>query len=137
MKQVLIVIAFLLLSFSAKAQVSDITTGVLLSPFVTATKMLETSAVGTMKSVESTRSIVRARGVAGKEQLKDELMALNEDLMAGTVKRIADVQQPGLKELFEEITANEESMIEVNEVVREGSELFRVATVVTLSLLIE
>ncbi len=50
------------------------------------------------------------RGVAGIEQLRDELPALHADLLAGAIKTIDDVRQPALKELFEDVARNVENV---------------------------
>jgi hypothetical protein len=105
-------------------------------PSATATKLTE-SAIGTIVSPFATTSAtVQARGVAGKEQLRDDLAALDEDIRSGAVKSIADVRQPALKELFAEIAENDEEMAEINAVVHSGSELHRIATAVTIELMV-
>ncbi|HXH76436.1 MAG TPA: hypothetical protein VNJ08_15800 [Bacteriovoracaceae bacterium] len=138
MKFTLILMVLVLSITSAYAQkISDVSTGIILSPFITATKLLETTAVASIGAVQSTKSAVQARGVAGKEQLKDELVELNEAILAGLVKSISDVEQPGLRELFEEIMGDEKQMEEINNVISSGNELHRIATVVTLTLMID
>lgn len=138
MKFILAIMAILAAMTSASAQsISDVSTAVTLSPFVTATKLLEISAVVTLKGIQTTRSMVQERGIAGKEQLKDELLALNDAMMAGQINCLVDIKQAGLRELFEEILANEKQVEEIALIVQEGPLLFRIATVVTLSLLLE
>lgn len=138
MKSILLIVAFMVLTSNAFSQsISDVSTAITLSPFVTATKLLETSAVATLKGVQSTKSMVQSRGVAGKEQLKDELVAMNEAITAGQIKSLMDVQQAGLRELFEEIMTDERQVEEISLVVQDGPLLYRIATVVTITLLME
>jgi hypothetical protein len=109
-----------------------------LSPFVTATRILDTAtAVVLAPFVSTIATLAQRRGVAGKEQIKDDLIALNDDMVAGRVSAIEEVRQPALKELLEEIAKDEAQMQNINNVVASGSQLYRVATAVTISLLSE
>lgn len=137
MKKILLVAALTLSLGNAFAQTfSEAVTAVTMLPSATATKLTE-SAIGTIVSPFATTSAtVQARGVAGKEQLRDDLAALDEDIRSGAVKSIADVRQPALKELFGEIAENDEEMAEINSVIKSGSELHRIATAVTIELMI-
>lgn len=138
MKSILLIVAFIVLASNAFSQsISDVSTAITLSPFVTATKLLETSAVATLRGVQSTMSMVQSRGVAGKEQLKDELLTLNEAMSAGHIKSLMDIPQAGLRELFEEIMTDERQVEEISLVVQDGPLLYRIATVVTIALLTE
>lgn len=102
------------------------------SPFITATKLLELTVAAPFLS---TLASVQQRGVAGAEQIKDEMVALNDDMIAGSVNSIDEVRQPALKELFAEIAANETQMNEINAIVTEGSELHKIATAVSYLML--
>ena len=137
MKKLLVIAALTMSLGHAYAQnLSEASTAVTMLPSATATKLTE-SAVGTIVSPFATTSAtVQARGVAGKEQLRDDLAALDEDIRSGEVKVIADVRQPALKELFGEIAQDEEEMAEINAAVTTGSELHRIATAVTIDLMI-
>ena len=137
MKKLLVATVLALTLGNAFAQTfSEAVTAVTMLPSATATKLTE-SAIGTIVSPFATTSAsVQARGVAGKEQLRDDLAALDEDIRSGAVKTIVDVRQPALKELFTEIAENEEEMAEINSVVKTGSELHRIATAVTIELMI-
>jgi hypothetical protein len=138
MKQLLILVAFILAASDAFSQdSSEITTGILLSPLVTATKMLEMTAVLTLKGVQSTRSSIQSRGVAGKEQLKDEIVNLNEAMEEGKINGVEDVEQPALRELFEEIMADKNQLADIDAAIDHGPEFFKLATVVTLALMLE
>ena len=109
-----------------------------LSPFVTATRILDTAtAIVLAPFVSSIALSAQRRGVAGKEQIKDDLMALNDDIVAGRVSAIAEVRQPALKELLEEVANDQAQMDSINSVVGSGSQLHRVATAVTIALLSE
>jgi len=137
MKNFFIVLAFITAVGTGYAQnIIQGTTAVTLSPFVAATRLLEMTTaapfVSTLASV-----IGQSRGVAGKEQLKDELPALNNDIESGIVHSIADVRQPALKELFAEISADEAQMNNINSLVKDGSELQKISTAVTAALLTE
>ena len=134
MKNALIVMSLLFALSNAFAQSTTQTT---LSPFATATRLMESGTVTALAPFASTIATAQQRGVAGKEQLKDELVALNEDIISGRVKEIAEVRQPALKELFEEIAADDAQMADINSVVDSGSELHRIATAVTVVLLTE
>jgi len=98
---------------------------------------MESATVTSLAPFASTIATAQARGVAGKEQLKDELVSLNDDMIAGTVRSIDEVRQPALKELFAEIAADEAQMESINSVINSGSKLHRIATAVTVSLLAE
>lgn len=127
----LILFMSLMLSFNAFS-VSIVQT--VLSPIATATRLLEVTIVAPF---QTTLATVQARGVAGREQIKDELVALNEDIIAGRVETIDQVRQPALKELFEEISNDEVQMEQINSTVTEGSELHKVATAVSYMVLAE
>ncbi len=127
------------------ANVSDVVGGTLLvsaattlSPFVAATRILD-AATATVISpfVITIAAIAQRRGVAGKEQIKDDLIALNDDMVAGRVSTIEEVRQPALKELLEEIANDQEQMNSINTVVASDSKLHQVATAVTIALLAE
>lgn len=102
------------------------------SPFITATQLLELTVAAPFLSTLAT---VQRRGVAGAEQIKDEMVALNDDMVSGAVKSIDEVRQPALKELLEEIANDKAQMQEINAVVTEGSELHKVATAVSYLIL--
>jgi hypothetical protein len=138
MKNKLITILLLFSFNSAYSQiVIESTSGITLSPFATATRLMESATVTTLGALNFTFSSIQSRGVAGKEQLKDELVDLNDDMMSGEVKTIDQVRQAGLKELFLEISSDPLKMKEIHSVVKSGSELHKIATAVTLSLLTE
>lgn len=138
MKNVLLVLALMFTLSNAFAQSAlEATSALTLSPFATATRLLESGTVTSLAPFASTIATAQARGVAGKEQLKDELVALNDDMAAGSVKNIEEVRQPALKELFAEIAADDAQMESINSVVQSGSKLHRIATAVTVSLLAE
>ncbi|MFP5386113.1 MAG: hypothetical protein ACLGHN_08550 [Bacteriovoracia bacterium] len=138
MKNLFIVLALLFSLGSAFAQSGiEATSATTLSPFATATRLMESATVTSLAPFASTIATAQARGVAGREQLKDELVALNDDMVAGVVRSIDDVRQPTLKELFLEIEADEAQMENINAVVAEGSKLHRIATAVTVALLAE
>ena len=135
MKTILIAIA-LMFSLNSFAQaVLEATTATTLSPFATVTRMLEYGSVTTLAPFALTIATTQNRGVAGREQIKDELVALNDDMIAGRVRSIDEVRQPTLKELFEEIAADEEQMDSISSVIGTGSDLHKIATAVTISLL--
>lgn len=135
MKNALVVIALMFTLGNAFAQSLTETT---LSPLATATRIVQSgTATALIGPLASTLASAQNRGVAGKEQLKDELVALNDDLVSGKVQEIGDVRQPALRELFEEIAANESQMADINSVIDSGSELHRIATAVTVALLLE
>lgn len=134
MKNALIVFSLLFALGNAFAQSTTQTT---LSPFATATRLMESGTVTALAPFASTIASAQQRGVAGKEQLKDELVALNEDIISGRVQEISEVRQPALKELLEEIAADEAQMMNINSVINSGSELHRIATAVTVALLTE
>lgn len=138
MRNVFIVVALMFAVSNAFAQSAlEATSATTLSPFATATRVLESGTVTSLAPFASTIATAQARGVAGKEQLKDELVALNDDMVAGKVKSIDEVRQPALKELFEEISADEEQMESINSAINSGSKLHRIATAVTVALLAE
>lgn len=139
MKNVLIVLALMFTLSSAFAQsIIEATSVTTLSPFATATRLMESATVTSLAPFASTiATAAQARGVAGREQLKDDLVALNDDMVSGAVKSIDDVRQPALKEFFAEIEADDSQMADINAVINEGSKLHKIATAVTIALLAE
>jgi hypothetical protein len=77
------------------------------------------------------------RGVAAREQIKDDLVAFNDDVINLGVKTIDEVRQPALKELFMEIAANEDDMEKLKTLLPEGTELQKIAATVVYSLFAE
>jgi hypothetical protein len=135
MKRLFLVLALMLTMGQAFAQ-SDtqyMTTEIVISPFELASKMLR-SATDFSKEMFKATGLIQGRGVAGREQLKDEMLALNEEMMLGKKLVIGQLNQPALNELFTEIAADEVKMEEINAIVPHGSELQRIATVLALEL---
>ena len=141
MKNLLLVAALMFSTaqaFSQSVNIFEASSATTLSPFATATQLMESATVTSLSPFASTlATAMDARGVAGKEQLRDDLVVLNDDMMAGRVTSIADVRQPALKELFAEIAADEVQMEAIHSVLDKGSELHKIATAVTISLLAE
>lgn len=129
------IILGLTISHAHGQAISEGTTATTLSPFVSVTKLMEGTTVAT--SLPTLTTALGQRGVAAREQLKDELPVLNDQMASGEVTTIEEVKQPALRELFKEISADETMMDEVNSLVQEGNELHRVATAVTFSLIVE
>ncbi len=116
----------------------DLSVATTISPFVTATRILDTATAVVLSPFVATIAVIaQRRGVAGKEQIKDDLIALNDDIVAGRVSAIADVRQPALKELLQELANDQAQMESINAVVTSGSDLHRVTTAVTIALLSE
>ncbi|GEM_PF-2494483 len=138
MKKTLIAFSLVLALGNAFAQsIIEVTSATTLLPFVTATRLLQSGTATILSPLATTLATVQARGVAGKEQLKDELVNLNDDMAEGLVDQIEDVRQPALKELFLEIASNENEMKKIDSVISEGSNLHKVASAVTIALLLE
>jgi hypothetical protein len=138
MKKIYLLISLMLSISGVYAQTGiEATSAITLSPFATATRMMESASVTALVPFASTMATIQARGVAGQEQLKDELAALNEDIIAGQVRSLDQVRQPTLKELFIEIEADEAQMAQINSFIDEGSKLHKLATAVTISLLLK
>lgn len=138
MKQSFLALILMFNLSNALAQnVIEVTAATTLSPIVTALKLVEGSALTLASPLLSTLATTQSRGVAGREQIKDELVAFNSDVMNGGVRSIKDVRQPALRELFEEIVADEAQMDEINLVVTEGPDLHKVATAVAVVMLLE
>jgi hypothetical protein len=138
MKNKMMILLLLLSMNLVQAQtVLESSSGITLSPFATATRLMESATVTTLGALNVTFSSIQSRGVAGKEQLKDELVDLNDDMISGEVKTIDQVRQSTLKELFLEISSDERKIKEINSVVKSGTVLHKIATVVTISLLSE
>ena len=138
MKNKMMILLLLLSMNLVQAQtVLESSSGITLSPFATATRLMESATVTTLGALNVTFSSIQSRGVAGKEQLKDELVDLNDDMISGEVKTIDQVRQSTLKELFLEISSDERKIKEINSVVKSGTLLHKIATVVTISLLSE
>ncbi|WP_288243408.1 hypothetical protein [uncultured Chryseobacterium sp.] len=137
MKKILMAM-LLMFSMNSFAQVVlEMSTATSLSPFATATRFLEYGSVTTLAPFAMTIATAQNRGVAGREQIKDELVELNDDMIAGRVTTIEEVRQPTLRELFEEIKADEEQMNNISSVLQMDSELQKISTAVTISLLLQ
>jgi hypothetical protein len=136
MKNIFIIAAMVLSIGQAFSQSGiEASTASTLSPFATATRLMESATVTALVPFASTIATVQSRGVAGKEQLKDELVGLNDDMMKGLVNTVEDVRQPTLRELFLEISSDESQMQNISAVVKSGTRLHRIATAVTMTLL--
>ncbi len=115
----------------------DLTTATTLSPFLTATRVLEAGTITAISPFVATKATLTNRGVAAREQLKDELVVLNEDIVSGKVKLIEEVRQPALREIFMEISESQDEMEKIKSIIPDGSKLHRIATAVTITLLTE
>src|SRR5215210_1029915 len=112
MKNFLIVMALLFQMEKVFSQVGGATSATIL--YATTTKPFELSTATIVSPFEFTSGKVQARGVAGKEQMKDEMVSLYEDMDNGYVKTIAEVRQPTLRELFAEISSDTAEMDKIN-----------------------
>ena len=74
----LLILLFLLVSISYSfAQTGiELSMASTLSPFVTATKVIESGIVTSLAPFATTMGTIQARGVAGKEQLRDDLIEM-------------------------------------------------------------
>jgi hypothetical protein len=108
-----------------------------LSPLIFASLIVDSFTATAQQVTAGTSARVQDRGIAGREQLRDELLKLNEEMMAGKVRTIEDVKQPALKELFLEISVDEAQMEEITELVKNGTQLQRIATAVAVALMIQ
>ncbi len=129
-KFIVLALSLVALSFNSFA-VSFVQTTA--SPFVTAAAILQATSVAPFAT---TSASVQSRGVAAKEQMKDELIALNDDMSSGVVKSIDEVRQPALKEFFIEVSSDENQMNEINSALQ-GSELEKISAAVVATLLAE
>lgn len=124
-----------LLAVSAHAQQSFIQTGEsTLLPFEATIAILQSSALVTDIQLMTSAS-AQGRGVAGREVLFDQLVALHADISQGQIRKIADVRQVALRELFYEIESDEELLKKIEAEVKHGSRLEKFFTVVAASLL--
>lgn len=138
MKKAILLLGLTLTLSSAFAKdIREVLLSSTLAPFGLSTQGLETLTVSVLIPIDTTIKRTQDRGVAGKEQLRDELVLLHDDIQSGEVKTIEQVRQPGLKELFQEIASSEEEMKGINTLLKEGSELQKIATAVNLSLIVE
>jgi hypothetical protein len=89
MKNKMMILLLLLSMNLVQAQsVLESSSGITLSPFATATRLMESATVTTLGALNVTFSSIQSRGVAGKEQLKDELVDLNDDMISGASSHI-------------------------------------------------
>jgi hypothetical protein len=138
MKNALLLIALLFTLNNAFSQTAgDATTATTMLPSATALKLIQYATETTLSPFITTSASAQARGVAGREQLKDDLVALEEDMKDGDVAMIGEIRQPALKELFGEIAADEKQMAEINSLVKSGSKLHKIATAVTVDLMLQ
>lgn len=137
MKKVLSLILVLFSSFTLAQSSNDIVSTSLLSPFITASNLITAGLATFAGTTVSVSASVQARGVAAKEQLRDELVALNDDMVARKVSRVEEVRQLALRELMLEIKADTEQMNVINKEVKVKSELNRLATAILITLMNE
>lgn len=138
MKKILVACSLLLVTSTVFSQNR---TSSLMSPFALVTRLAETGVVVTSAGVQTllgpfltTRATLEARGVAGQEQIKDELLAFDKDMRLGLVGDIQDIRQPGIRELFEEISRDEEELERIHNFYPEGSLILKLSTIITLKL---
>lgn len=128
-----LLITLLLVSTAALAQDPFAgTTKITISPFQGTSEAMQFSTGGLLLSSISTA--YEGRGVAAKEQLRDELVAFDRDVRLGLVKDALDIRQESLKELVFEILADEEKMKELNAAIPTGAPVDKITTALTLSL---
>jgi hypothetical protein len=139
MKKILMICSLIFVTTTVFAQ--NRISAYLMSPFALVTRLAETGVVLTSAGVQTilgpfltTRAFLESRGVAGQEQIKDELVAFDQDMRLGLVGNIEDIRQPGIRELFEEISRDEEELARIHTFYPEGSLLLKLSTVVTLKL---
>lgn len=137
MKKVLSLILVLFSSFTLAQSSNDIVSTSLLSPFITASNLITAGLATFAGTTVSVSASVQARGVAAKEQLRDELVALNDDMVTRKVSRVEEVRQLALRELMLEIKADTEQMNVINKEVKVKSELNRLATAILITLMNE
>jgi hypothetical protein len=138
MKKLILMLAMVLSLGQAFAQSDSqyMTTEIVMSPFEVASKILR-SATDFSKEIFKATGLIQGRGVAGREQLKDDMLALNQQMLEGKVRNIDMIQQASLKELFQEIAVDENKMSEINSIISSGSKLQRIATVIALELFLD
>ncbi len=128
-----LILSLLLVSSAALAQDPFAgTTKITISPFQGSSEAMQFSTGGLL--VSSIATSYEGRGVAAKEQLRDELVAFDRDVRLGLVKDALDIRQEGLKELVFEILADEEKMKELNAAIPTGTPVDKITTALTLSL---
>jgi hypothetical protein len=86
--------------------------------------------VSVSSTFASTIGNIQAKSVAEREALKDEFPSLVEDMNAGLVKSINDVEQLALRETFKEIAADKKQMQEINGLNVQGSALEKMVMIV-------
>ncbi len=135
---VLLVSMLFALSNFANAEEGNLSAFSTLMPFISSESVvnlgISTTEIVASPFVTSLGMTLESRGVAGREQIKDDLSALDTDVASGKVKLLSEIRQPALKELFEEISSDSEKMDEINKVMPAISELNRIATAVALTM---
>lgn len=137
MKKILCLVLVLFTNLSFAQSSNDILSTSLLSPFITASNLITAGLATFAGSTVSISASVQARGVAAKEQLRDELVALNDDMVAQKVTRVEEVRQLTLRELMLEIKADKNQMEIITNEVKVESELNRLATAILITLMSE
>jgi hypothetical protein len=87
-----------------------------------------------LAALAETVELVNSFTLAFKQVLRDELYAFAEGMERAPVTRIRDVRQRNLRGLFLRIAHDPKHLAAINDAVREGSELEKVAFVVSLIL---
>lgn len=78
--------------------------------------------------LSETYASVQARGVSDQKQIRDDLILLNEGVQKGEVRQLADIKQPALKDLMQEISQDSHQMKEIEEKHPDGSDLEKIST---------
>lgn len=135
----LILSLFLLVSFNAFAQVDGfyISAEITLSPIKLTQQLFKgtTAASAALTVFTFLPTIVQCRGVADQEQLRDDLLAYDQDVSAGLIRQAQDIRQPALKEIVFEIMENKEAMREVEAAIPVGTNVDKITASLALQLL--
>ncbi len=135
----LLLLALTLFSLSSFAQVDGyyISAEITLSPTKFTRDLFEGTTAVTIAPfmVTSVTQSLEARGVAGQEQIRDELVAYDRDVTQGLVHKVSDIKQAALKELVVEILENPEMVKEINAKIPGGTIVDKVMVALTIQLL--
>jgi hypothetical protein len=135
----LLLLAMTLFSLTSFAQVDGfyISGDITLSPTRFTSDLLEGSTAVTIAPflATSVAQTLQQRGVAGQDQIRDELVAYDRDVTQGLVQRVSDIKQLALKEIALEILENPEMVKEIDAKIPKGTIVDKVMIALTLQLL--
>ena len=88
-------------------------------------------------SIPVTLDLINSYGAERRGELKDEMLALSDDMEVGPIKKLKDIKQPNLKYIISRILSNSAEMKRIHALMPEGSDIDKVGFMISIILLDE